>query len=91
MTHSQWQIQEAKQRFSDLVRSAQTLGPQFVTKHGAEVVVVVDLQEYRRLAGQAVDFKDYLLQAPCFDELPAELQVERSADLARVVDFADTI
>ena len=55
MSKPQWQIQEAKQRFSDLVRSAQQLGPQFVTKHGAEVVVVLDLAEYRRLVGKSVD------------------------------------
>ena len=37
-----WQIQEAKQRFSELIRSVQSEGPQFVTKHGEEIAVVID-------------------------------------------------
>jgi antitoxin Phd len=36
-----WQLQEAKQRFSELVRRAEREGPQVVTRHGEEVVVVV--------------------------------------------------
>ena len=34
-----WQVQEAKQRFSELIRSVQTDGPPFVTRHGEEVAV----------------------------------------------------
>jgi prevent-host-death family protein len=36
-----WQLQEAKQRFSEVVRSAEAEGPQFVTRHGDEVAVVL--------------------------------------------------
>ncbi len=36
-----WQVQEAKQRFSELVRRTLEEGPQVVTRHGEEVVVVV--------------------------------------------------
>jgi prevent-host-death family protein len=39
--HDRWQIQEAKQHFSDLIRSAEADGPQFVTEHGEEVAVVL--------------------------------------------------
>lgn len=38
-----WQLQEAKQRFSEVVRAAQNEGVQFVTRHGEEVVVVLDM------------------------------------------------
>ena len=58
-----WQVQEAKQRFSEVVRSARSDGPQFVTKHGDEVAVVLDIREYRRLQG-ARDFKEFLLSGP---------------------------
>jgi antitoxin Phd len=85
MTDAHWQIQEAKQRFSDLVRRAQSEGAQFVTKHGTEVAVVINIDEYRRLNGRSTDLKTYLLQAPHLDELT----VERSRDLPRAVDFSD--
>jgi prevent-host-death family protein len=80
-----WQIQEAKQRFSDLVRRAQSDGAQFVTRHGTEVAVVIDIAEYRRLSGQAVDFKSYLTQGVDDDEFT----VPRSTDLPSAVDLSD--
>src|SRR5579883_2137590 len=45
----QWQVQEAKQRFSQLVQRAIDEGPQVVTRHGRDVVVVVAADEFRRL------------------------------------------
>jgi prevent-host-death family protein len=44
-----WQLQTAKQRFSELVERAQREGPQVVTKHGKEAVVVISADEYRHL------------------------------------------
>lgn len=80
-----WQVQEAKQRFSELIRSVQNDGPQFVTRHGEEVAVVIDIAEYRRLrgGGAAGDFKEFLTSAPDL-ELP---DVQRSAAPARAVDL----
>lgn len=59
-----WQVQEAKQRFSELVRRTLNEGPQVITRHGQEVVVVLAAEEYRRLVGQVPDFKSFLLAAP---------------------------
>lgn len=50
--HATWPLQDAKSRFSELVRLAQRSGPQRVTLHGREVVVVVDAAEFQRLQGQ---------------------------------------
>ena len=38
-----WQVQDAKQRFSELLRSAHAKGPQIITRHGQEVAVVIDI------------------------------------------------
>jgi prevent-host-death family protein len=46
-----WQLQEAKARFSELVRRAKHEGPQHVTVHGREEVVVVGADDFRKLAG----------------------------------------
>jgi prevent-host-death family protein len=45
-------LQEAKARFSELVRKAQTQGPQHVTVHGRDSVVVLSEDEYTRLTGE---------------------------------------
>jgi prevent-host-death family protein len=47
-----WVLQEAKARFSELVRKVRSEGPQHVTVHGREEVVIVAADEYRRLKGE---------------------------------------
>lgn len=48
---SRWRLQDAKARFSELVRLAHSDGPQHVTLHGRDAVVVIDAAEFRRLSG----------------------------------------
>jgi prevent-host-death family protein len=63
-----WQVQEAKQRFSELLRRAIDEGPQSVTKHGEEVAVIMDVAYYRELTGQRTGLRDHLLHGPKSDE-----------------------
>jgi len=86
MVEAHWQVQDAKQRFSELIRQARSHGVQFITRHGAEVAVVLDIDEYRRLSGQSTDFKQYLRAGPHTDELA----VGRVRELPRSVDLADS-
>jgi prevent-host-death family protein len=51
-TPGRWSLQDAKARFSEVVRKAKTEGPQQITVHGREEVVVVSVEEYRRAKGQ---------------------------------------
>jgi prevent-host-death family protein len=44
-----WRLQDAKARFSEVVREAQQRGPQRVTLHGKDAVVVVGADEFDRL------------------------------------------
>ena len=46
-----WLLQDAKARFSELVRRVRSEGPQHVTVHGRDEVVVISAEEYRRLKG----------------------------------------
>lgn len=62
MAHRNWSVQDAKNRFSEVVEAARRL-PQTVTKHGKPAVVVVNVTEYQRL--QRLD----RVQAPSFTEL----------------------
>ena len=47
----QWLLQDAKARFSELVRRVRSEGPQHVTVHGRDEVVVISAEEFRRLRG----------------------------------------
>ena len=47
-----WSLQDAKARFSEVVRRARSDGPQRVTVHGREEVVIVGAEDYRRLKGE---------------------------------------
>jgi prevent-host-death family protein len=80
-----WQLQDAKQKFSKLVRDTLEKGPQVVTRHGEEVVVVISADEFRRLSGKKPSFKEFLLSGPDFEEL--HLELERIRDLPRPVDL----
>lgn len=46
-----WILQDAKARFSELVRRAHSDGPQHVTVHGRDEVVVISADEFHRLKG----------------------------------------
>jgi prevent-host-death family protein len=79
-----WQLQTAKQKFSELVDLAVSEGPQVVTRRGREVVVVVGIDEYRRLKGRKRDFKQFLLEGPPYFD---DLEIERSSEPSRVVEL----
>jgi prevent-host-death family protein len=81
---ARWQVQEAKQRLSELLKSAHEDGPQVITRHGEEIAVVLDMHEYRRLRGPQITFKDLLTSGPL--DIP-ELELQRSDAPSRVVEL----
>lgn len=54
-TPDRWQIEDAEQRFSEMIRAVTYDGPQVITQHGQDIAVVVDIAEYRRLTMRVVD------------------------------------
>lgn len=47
MKTATWQLQEAKNRFSEVVERARTQGEQTITKHGKPVVVMMSVEEFK--------------------------------------------
>ena len=86
-----WQIQDAKQRFSEMIRAVTSEGPQVITRHGEDVAVVIEIGEYHRLTRQAVNLVSILLGGPKLDDDAAdvfeEVAAKRKADFGRVVDL----
>ena len=78
-----WQVQEAKQRLSELLRAAED-GPQVISRHGQDVAVVVDIARWRRMTGVEVELADYLRHGPVVDDL----DVERANDGPREAEVA---
>jgi prevent-host-death family protein len=80
-----WQIQEAKQRFSEVLRGAEAGDPQVVTRHGREVAVLIDIAAYRSFYGRSPDLMEYLMADPVAD---TDLEIERDDAEPRDVDLS---
>ena len=82
-----WQLQEAKNRLSEVVDLALEEGPQTVTRHGHEVVVIVSKSEFERRRrsrgprGTLLPFLRHLSFAG------AKLDLERSKDSDRGLEL----
>ena len=82
-----WKLEDAKNRFSELVRRARSQGPQVVTKHGRESVVVMGIDEYRMLATPD-NLVDFLTSSPFGEAIRAgELHLQRTEELGRTVEL----
>lgn len=79
-----WQLQYAKNKFSSLVDKAQQNGPQFVTKHGKEAVVVLSINEYRRLVKPKTSLVNFFHNSPLAQE---NIDLARSKEIPRDVEL----
>src|ERR1700681_69621 len=81
-----WLLQDAKARFSELVRRVRSEGPQHVTVHGRDEVVVVSAEEFRRLKGErSGDALIAAMQASPFRDI--EIEPKRDRMPVRGVDL----
>jgi len=89
--NARWQVQEAKQRFSEVLRAVERDGPQTITRHGEEVAVVIDIEQYRKLSGPKKGDRDVLMGPPYFDDetiaVIEEVEAERKRDFPREIDL----
>lgn len=82
--NGQWQLQNAKNRFSEVVNKACREGPQTVTRRGHPTVVVVSVEDYRRLRNRPSDLVDFLQRSPLKG---VDLDLESKRDLPRKVEL----
>jgi prevent-host-death family protein len=83
----EWQFQDAKNRFSELVRRARDEGPQSVTVHGKPAAVVLSADAYAALARPRPSFSDYLLSGPAWPDDLIELINNRARDTGSARDL----
>ncbi|WP_424360861.1 type II toxin-antitoxin system prevent-host-death family antitoxin [Methylocystis parvus] len=81
-----WQLQDAKARFSELVRRVRSEGPQRVSVHGRDEVVVVSVEEFNRLKGERTGAAliDALQASPYRD---VEIEPKRASMPVRGIDL----
>lgn len=75
-----WQLQEAKNRFSEVVRKAREDGPQVITVHGTDAVVVIAADQFRKLSKRKGTLTEFFRRSPL---VGVDLDLARSADGGR--------
>ena len=84
MPKLKWQLQEAKNQLSEVVRKAQREGPQVITLHGADAVVVVSAKDYGRLSRPKWKLVDFFRKSPL---VGVELSLTRDQDTGRRIEL----
>jgi antitoxin Phd len=79
-----WQLQEAKNRLSEVVRKAQKDGPQVITVHGADAAVVVAIDQFRKLSPRNGTLVEFFRRSPL---VGVELDIARSRESGRRVSL----
>ena len=79
-----WQVQDAKARFSDLLRESLRSGPQEITVRGRATAVVLSRADYDRLSKPKVPLVKFLRSSPLNG---VELKIERDPSPGRDVDL----
>lgn len=80
-----WQVQEAKARFSEVIKKAAKEGPQTITVHGESTAVVLSKAEYDRLRRPQRNLVDFMRKSPLYG---VNLKVTRTQSLSRETEIA---
>ncbi|OGA45641.1 MAG: prevent-host-death protein [Betaproteobacteria bacterium RIFCSPLOWO2_12_FULL_62_58] len=84
MSTTKWQLQQAKNRLSEVVRRAQREGPQVITLHGSDAAVVVSAKDYGNLSRPKGKLVDFFRKSPL---VGVDLALTRSKDTGREIDL----
>ena len=66
-----WQLADAKNRFSEVVNLALTQEPQRITRRN-EAVILMSEKQYKQLTGEKISFIDYLSSSPSLEGIELE-------------------
>ena len=75
-----WQLQEAKNKLSEVVDEAIQHGPQIITKRGVEVAIVLSYSEYRKMITSQKKLSDFFRESPLVD---VDLDLDRDTSHLR--------
>ncbi len=84
MINKSWQLQDAKNRLSQLVNYANTYGPQIITRHGKETAVVLSFSEYKKMTKPESGLVDFFQKSPLSKE---SIEFERIQGKPREIEI----
>jgi prevent-host-death family protein len=84
---SEWQLQQAKARLSELLKRARDEGPQVVTLHGKPAAVVLSAAAYEKLIQTKPSFVEFLLSGPRWPDDVLDAIDDRQRDTGRDIEF----
>ena len=61
---NEWQLQEAKNRFSEVINLALTNGPQLVTRRGERTAVLLSYADYEKLCKAQGRLSEFFRESP---------------------------
>jgi prevent-host-death family protein len=79
-----WQLQEAKNKFSELVDKAQNEGPQIVTRHGKEAVVIISVRDYQKIIRPKSNLFQFMQSSPLHG---MSIDTERDKSASREIEL----
>jgi len=82
--NNNWQLQNAKSKFSELVERTLHEGAQIVTRRGKKVVVVVPFDEYEEMTRPKKSLAQFLLDSPLAG---SELSIDRDKSMPRKINI----
>ena len=76
---SVWQLQNAKNKFSQVVNQAVSHGLQVITRQGVEVAIVLSSEDYRKLLASQKKLADFFRASPL-----AEVEIDLTRDKSEI-------
>jgi len=84
MKETTWPLQDAKNRLSELVDRAKAGIPQIITRRGKREVVVIGIEDFKKISAREKDLVEFLRSSPL---VGVDLQIERDPDPGRPVSL----
>ena len=79
-----WQLQDAKNQFSALVKAAEKDGPQVITVHGKERAVLLSAETYQRLMQRNESLLEFFQSSPWAE---VDIDISRAKDSGREIEL----
>lgn len=77
-----WQVQDAKNKFSEVVERAISEGPQEITRRGKKTVILISVRDYLRLKQRKKSIVDFFKDSPL-----STISFEREKDYPRSIEL----
>lgn len=75
-----WQLQDAKNKLSEVIERALKQGPQLITRRGEKAVIIISYKEYTRLKNSQTKLSEFFRTSPL---TKVDLNIKRDKSLPR--------